>query len=95
MVLEALIDGNPVPDVYINWFDSKELLHPASYNQTVYQYTISNVQLNLSTSYTFSVVPNHDGKPIFATMFLTVLGMHLSFPSRYYLLDRRCLIPNQ
>ena len=77
MILEALIDGNPLPDVYIDWFNSKELLHPASNNQTVYQYTISNVQLNSSTSYRFSVVPNLDCKPIFSTVFLTVLGMHL------------------
>lgn len=76
VVLEAFIDGNPVPDVYLNGSNSNEIWHLIPHNQTVYQHTIFNIQLNSSTSYTFSVISNIPYESIFATIFLTVIGMH-------------------
>ncbi len=76
VTLEAQIDGNPTPDVYIEWFDFREHLQPVNNNQCLYQYNLYNVQLNDSVPYTFSALSEVYRKNISETVFLTVLGIY-------------------
>ena len=74
VTLTAKIDGNPTPNVYIEWFDFRELLQPVNNTQHLYQYNLYNVQLNDSSPYTFYVI-GKDYRNISQTIFLTVLGI--------------------
>jgi hypothetical protein len=76
VILKAQIDGNPSPDVYIEWSHLRERLHAVNNNPFLYQYNLYNVQLNHNTSYTFSAVSKSYRKNVSDTVFLTVLGIY-------------------
>ena len=74
VTLTAQIDGNPTPNVYIEWFNFHELLQPVNNSQYLYQFNLYNVQLNDSAPYTFSAIANNF-RNISQTVFLVVLGI--------------------
>jgi hypothetical protein len=79
VTLEANIDGNPLPDVHIQSSNFRQRLYIINNEEFLYQYNLSNVQLNQSTSYTFSATSEPYGTNISQTCFLTVLGKQSLF----------------
>lgn len=79
VTLEAKIDGNPLPNVYIYWSNFHKRLHTTNNDPLVYQYNLNNVQLNDSTIYTFSAVSEGYGMNISETIFLKVLGIYFLY----------------
>jgi hypothetical protein len=75
VTLEAKIDGNPIPDVYIECSNFRKRLYPTNNDQLSYQYNLQNVQPNDSTLYTFSAVSEIFGVTSSETIFLTILGI--------------------
>jgi hypothetical protein len=87
--LEATIDGNPTPDVFIVWEDQHHKLLAASTNNSfLYRYLVQNIQSYQSRSFTFYAVSRNFSMNISAIGFVTVLGRRVDcvceWPSSRY-----------
>jgi hypothetical protein len=76
ITLEAKVDGNPTPDVYIQWLDYHERLYSTDNDQLLYQYNLQNVQSNQSGSYTFTAFSESYRMNISQTAFLSIFGTY-------------------
>lgn len=79
--LEATIDGNPTPDVFLAWEDKHQKLSflPSANNSFLYRYLVQNIQSHRRQSFTFYVFSTHLSTNISRTAFVDVLGREVDY----------------
>ena len=79
--LEATIDGNPAPDVFLTWeaWPRKLPFVSSENNSFLYRYVVQNIQSHRRQSVTFHVLSTYFSINISRTAFIDVLGREVDY----------------